>query len=328
MQTFLGFKVVFTDDVQLAAFYHDASREFAVASTKIAVIKCMKKINLDLTDGSTDVASISVILLNELFHLIVTCSLSSSIIIWNVWEGRIVNLITQAHTRGNDELVAISAGCFDPKKQVLLTAGVDGSLKIWNFTEGVCLRSIKNEVKCRVTSVFWSHQRIFAVGSNRKIVEFQESVNHKNIVDHGKLWPECHSGDIVCAAMRLSDLLVTSCTDGDLIFWRFETGQPYLRFNVEHPLKSLSITYGINYQRPATEKKDGDKQAKKKQQDSSEKTLVKCMLSLNNRASIESNGTLLVSLSNGNIQIWSLHDTTGGFLADFNAGLMENDFGE
>jgi hypothetical protein len=43
------------------------------------------------------------------------------------------------------------------------------------------------------------------------------------------------------------------------------------------------------------------------------------MISLNNRPLNVSNGTLLVSLSNGRIQVWSHHDNSKCYIADFNA---------
>lgn len=43
------------------------------------------------------------------------------------------------------------------------------------------------------------------------------------------------------------------------------------------------------------------------------------MLSLNNRPIHVSNGTLLVSLSDGRIQVWSHHHNTEYNITDFNA---------
>lgn len=44
-----------------------------------------------------------------------------------------------------------------------------------------------------------------------------------------------------------------------------------------------------------------------------------CMLSLNNRPLNVSNGTLLVSLSDGRIQVWSHHHNAARNITDFNA---------
>lgn len=240
LQTFTGLKAVFFDDVPISAFYNEDLREFVVASKKIASVKCQPKINLDKTDGFTDVSAVSIILLNELYHFLVTCSVSSTIIIWDVWKGRKVNFISRAHTRvkhGEIQLLEITAGCFDPKHQFLLTAG-DDSLKVWNFNEGICLRTIL--VDCRVTEVYWTRNRIFAT-IGRSVTEFHDSNDYKEQINQGKSWRECHHGNIVCTSFRDPDAIVTSCTSGDLIFWHFETGQPYLRFNVEYPTHRLQI---------------------------------------------------------------------------------------
>lgn len=47
--------------------------------------------------------------------------------------------------------------------------------------------------------------------------------------------------------------------------------------------------------------------------------ISRCMLSLNSRPMNVSNGTLLVSLSDGRIQVWSHHHKTECNITDFNA---------
>lgn len=243
---------MFVEDVPITAFYNESLRELVVAAKKIANVKCQPKIDLDKTDGFTDTSPVSIILLNELYNFLVTCSVSSTIVIWDVWKGRKVNFISRAHTRiknGEVQLVEITAACFDPKHQFLLTAG-DDTLKVWNFNEGICLRTIKVGDACRVTEVFWTSHRFFAIG--RGVTEFQDSNDYKEQINLGKTWPEYHRGNIVCASARDPDAIVTSCTGGDLIFWRFKTGQPYLRFNFEqvgnnnkiHKMKNETLPEG------------------------------------------------------------------------------------
>lgn len=243
LQTFTGFKTLFPESISINAFYNDTLREFIVASKKISTIKCHPKINLDVTDGFTDFSSISVILLNRLYNFLVTCSVSSTIIIWDVWKGRKVNLISRAHTRlkhGEIQLVAIATGCFDPNHQFLLTAG-GTTLKVWNFNEGFCLRTINMEVSQNVHQVFWGNERIFVFSHN--VVEFNDDNDCKQQINIGKTWRDCHPGDIICASVLEPYAVVTSCTSGDLIFWRFETGQPYLRFNLYLPSHQLQVIF-------------------------------------------------------------------------------------
>lgn len=250
LQTFDGLMTLLGENVSSTAFYNDGLRELVVATKKIATVKCMPKINLDETDGFTHMTPVTVILLNKLYDFLVTCSVDSTIIVWDVWKGRRVNLITQAHTRtqhGVLKLVPITAGCFDAKHQFLLTAGEDGTLKVWNFNEGICLRNIGVGRKCLVSTVFWSSQRIIAMGADKTITEFGDSNDYKQQINRGKTWPECHSGAIICAATREPDMIVTSCSGGDLIFWSFETGQPYTRFNLSDPTQQLPLVYNKKF---------------------------------------------------------------------------------
>lgn len=234
---------MFPSEAPLTAIYNDASRELIVASKKLASVKCNPKINLDETDGYSDISSILVILLNKLFNFLVTCSESSTIMVWDVWNGRKVNIITKAHTRikhGEVQLVPIASGCFDPKHQFLLTAAED-TLKVWNFNEGFCLRTIRIDGASGVNQVCWATQRIFAFCHS--VVEFTDENNCKQQINMGKTWRECHDGDIICASVLEPYAVVTSCTAGELIFWRFETGAPYLRFNVNKPSHKLPVVY-------------------------------------------------------------------------------------
>lgn len=240
LQTFTGLRSAFDEDIPVTALYNDSLREFVVASKKIATLKCEPKIDLDKTDGFTHMSPVCLILYNELFAFLVTCSVSSTIIIWDVWRGRKVNLITRAHTRvthGELQNVAITDGCFDPKHQFLLTAG-DQTLKVWNFNEGSCLRTIDIEGSRPVSRVLWIGQRIFAVGHT--VNEFLDSDDYKKQIHRGRIWAKCHRHAIKCFSGR--DLhAVTSCAGGDLIFWRYETGQAYMRFNVQYPSRRLEI---------------------------------------------------------------------------------------
>ena len=245
LQTFTGFKTIFPKDVFIQALYNDNQREFFVASKKISSVKCEPKLNLDITDGYTHTSAVSVILFNKLFNFLVTCSISSTIIVWDVWKGRKVNIITPAHTKvvhGEVQALGISAGCFDPKHQFLLTASDDGTIKVWNFNEGICLRSVKIDNESRVSMMFWETQGIFVMGA-KTISKFHDSKDSKMQITFGSTWAHWHRGEIVCAAVRDLDVIVTSCTEGDLIFWNFITGRAYLRFNIKNPTQRLEVVY-------------------------------------------------------------------------------------
>jgi WD40 repeat protein len=245
LQTFTEIKSIFPVNSLVKASYNDVHRELVVLTKKILTVKCDPKIDLNLTDGYTHSTSVSVILFNKLFDFLVTCSISSTIIVWDVWKGLKVNLITRAHIQvlhGEVQLLPISAGCFDPKHQFLLTASDDGTIKVWNFNEGICLRTVKIENETRVSLVFWESERIFVIGE-KSIAKFHDSKDSKMQITYGLSWEKRHRGAILCAAVRDLDTIVTSCSEGDLVFWNFITGRPFLRFNLANPTQELPVVY-------------------------------------------------------------------------------------
>lgn len=245
-QTFAGLKATFPKQVSVTPYYCDHTRDYVVTSKKIAIIKCNPRIEPHKSDGETHIAPITIILLNELYRFLVTTSTDSTIIVWDIWNGRKVNWILRAHTglrQGEMLPLEITAGTFDIRHQFLLTGAVDGSLRVWNFNEGICLRNL--QIESRVEEVFWTHQRIFAVGRD-VVTEFNDSNNYKEQINRGKVYDRCHEGEVICASVRVPDTIVTSCTHGDLIFWGYETGQPYSRFSLKDPTRRMQIVYHKN----------------------------------------------------------------------------------
>lgn len=201
---------------------------------------------MDLTDGETHTRPVSVVLYNELFKVVVTCGFDSFIIVWDPWSGTRLNLIKMAHWRmlhGERLRLEITAACFDPKHQLLLTGATDGSLKVWNFNNGFCVRNLNITPNCEVTAVFWVPDRILAVGWNKFVMEFADGVETE--YPNGKRWNIHHNEEILCAAMRPPESLVTTSYSGEIVFWRFETGQAYKKFDVEDPLTPVRVRPGV-----------------------------------------------------------------------------------
>ena len=245
MQTFAGLKPIFPEDLPIITFYNDAERELIAAGKKIATLQCNPRIQPDKSDGITHMTPVTLILFNELFHFLVSCGSDSTIIVWDLWRGRKVNWIFRAHTilkHGEIIPIEISTGCFDTKHQYLLTAGTDGSMKIWNINGGVCVRTL--HVDSLVKNVFWTNDRIFAISN--VVTEFNDCNDYKQQINIGKIWLDCHEGELMCASIRSPDALVTACSHGELIFWRYETGQPYMKFNMNMPTQRLQIVYQKN----------------------------------------------------------------------------------
>lgn len=213
----------------------------------LATIYLCPKQSGEHTDGNTHSMAVSVVLYNPLFKIIATCGLDSFIIVWDPYDGRRISVVRDAHTkilRGEEIPVEITAACFDPGFHHLLTGAHDGSLKMWNFNTGTCLRNMKIETGCEVTSVLWVKNRMLAIGWNRHVTEFLEGGGAAGPGGaFSKEWDTKHTEDVMCAAARIPQTLATGSYSGELLFWQLETGQPYKQFDVARPYDRIKIQY-------------------------------------------------------------------------------------
>lgn len=162
LQTFGDLVRILASETDLSYLYHPLSRDLLVGGRKLISIKCCARIRVDLTDGNTHAAPVSVVLYNGLFRNVVTCGLDSYIIVWDPWTGRRKIIMKSCHTKmeyGETIDIEITAACFDPLEQFLLTGARDGSLKIWNYNNAVCMRNMSIKPEHEVTAVVWVVER-------------------------------------------------------------------------------------------------------------------------------------------------------------------------
>lgn len=162
LQTYGDLVRLIPAETDLAYYYHAFLRVLLVGGRKLIAIKCNPRIRVDLTDGNTHAAPVSVVLYNRLFRNVVTCGLDSFIIVWDPWTGRRKIIIKNCHTKqmyGEHVDIEITAACFDPLEQFLLTGARDGSLKIWNYNNAVCIRNMSIRPEHEVTAVIWVVER-------------------------------------------------------------------------------------------------------------------------------------------------------------------------
>lgn len=356
LQTYIELKAEIPVVVPMIFMYNKFTREFFIGTKKMSLVKCCPSLNLEFTDGDTHVRSVSAVLYNKLFDVIVTCGYDSYIIVWELYTGMRRTLVKNAHTtdvHGDTVVFEITAACFDPKHQLLLTGARDGSLKVWNFNEGFCLRKLAIEDRCEVTAVFWLPQRILAMGWNKHVTEFSDERDFQpNVEDIS--WKSCHRDEILSAAISSPDCLVTSGSNGDLLFWNLQTGHPYLKFNVKNPKKKLKIEFfdderksallakmklrrstmfGSNMSNVSWTSRISENTRFTRQRisklgaivlpddlaDIQKSVAIESIVFLDSRPFDPFIGSLFVSLSNGWIQIWSHHPKTEKRLGKFNA---------
>ncbi|XP_052902916.1 WD repeat-containing protein on Y chromosome [Anopheles moucheti] len=344
LQTFSQFSTVLVKGTPACAYYNMRERELVVASNKLFVTACCPEIALDRTDGDSHTKPVSVLLYNDLYQLVVSCGFDSFIIVWDHRLNRKMTIITEAHTQirnGVLEPVEITAACFDGKQQLLLTGARNGSLKIWNISGRTCMRTIQMDDDCEVTAVFWQANRILAMGWNHRVVEFA-AFTENDEYPRGLQWRKLHSDDILCAAVSgsMPGVMATSSYSGELVFWMLETGQPYCRFDATNPRSRVPILF-----REAPESKP-HKLAPRRSMfavasghlaqrrlsrvvmpsglEQMRRLSIQSLLFLPNRPMLAEYGTMVGSLDNGTVQVWS-HHPKGGFKGQFNGIHMAGD---
>uniref|UniRef100_A0A1I8PB56 WD repeat-containing protein on Y chromosome n=1 Tax=Stomoxys calcitrans TaxID=35570 RepID=A0A1I8PB56_STOCA len=355
LQTFDDLVRLIPSETSLAYYYHAYMRVLLVGGRNLVIVKCNPRVRMDITDGNTHAAPVSVVLYNRLFRNVVTCGLDSYIIVWDPWMGQRKVIIKHCHTRrmyGENTDIAITAACFNPFEKLLLTGAQDGSVKIWDYNNAVCIRNMSITPEYEVTAVIWIVHRIFAIGWDQQVTEFYD-VEGREHSDPIK-WPIFHSDVITCADVKLGEAVVTSTCSGELVFWNLQSGQPYRRYNVDTPELFIKIKY-----RPEDEDNPQDEEDESRQSyhmnvlrfvrqsvserirevelkegrignmmtESGEERMpskqslpisVQAVLFLQTRPMTTEHGTVLVALHSGIIQVYS-HHRRGGFLKQFDA---------
>ncbi|KAH8392209.1 hypothetical protein KR215_003058, partial [Drosophila sulfurigaster] len=330
-------RIIHHSEMDIKYYYHSHLRELMVAGRKLISIKCCPRVRVDLTDGNTHAAPVSVVLYNRLFRNIVTCGLDSYIIVWDPWSGRRKIIMKNCHTKmiyGETIDIEITAACFDPLEQFLLTGARDGSLKIWNYNNSVVIRNMSIQPDQEVTAVIWVVDRILAMGWDRQVTEFNDVVGRE--YGDPKKWSKFHTDDITCADVKLGEGVVTATYSGEIIFWKLETGQPYRRYNVMDPKRFIELKLSRDEEKHERRSKrmsslsaiarmsrnttlgSLNKPDEIKDYGSNIPVSVQAVLFLQKRPMTKDHGSVFISLDTGIIQVYS-HHQHGGILSQFYA---------
>ncbi|XP_017152442.1 WD repeat-containing protein on Y chromosome [Drosophila miranda] len=327
-------RLIHPSETDMTYFYHSHLRELIVAGRKLISIKCCPRVRVDLTDGNTHAAPVSVVLYNRLFRNIVTCGLDSYIIVWDPWSGRRKIIMKNCHTKmiyGEIIDIEITAATFDPLEQFLLTGARDGTLKIWNYNNAVVVRNMSIMPDQEVTSVIWVVDRILAMGWDRQVTEFND-VEGREYGDPKK-WSKFHTDDITCADVKLGEGVVTATYSGEVIFWKLETGQPYRRYSVMDPTRFIELKLTPEEEKLMRRSKRlmsrlGSSRMSRATAITMPKAddgrdygqnvpiSVQAVLFLQTRPQTIHHGSVFISLDTGYIQVYS-HHSRGGYMSQF-----------
>ncbi|XP_067214035.1 WD repeat-containing protein on Y chromosome-like [Linepithema humile] len=258
IQTYNRLPRELSEHTPMSIVFNTLTRTMVIASMMIAVLVCEHVINEETSDGYTHAKGVSCVLYNRLFQVIISTGFDSCIIRWDPWTGRLLRLISHAHSvvrHGQHSDVEITAACFDESEQFLATGARDGSLKIWNFNTGDCARQLTVDHQCEITSVAWCENRILCCGWNKRVTEltaFETNTGKKH-------WTTIHTDDILCSAAKLPQLLATGTYNGELILWRLETGQVFRKHQVIDVSKRHAATKEANAQKVFEQSNETDR---------------------------------------------------------------------
>ncbi|XP_044001681.1 WD repeat-containing protein on Y chromosome [Aphidius gifuensis] len=315
----------------ISVLFNSVTQKIIIASTVIVLLQCDKAINEALSDGDSHAGKVTCVIYNPLFKVIASTSTDSCIIIWDPWQGKRLHCITSAHNKfvkGNHVEVEIISAAFDFSYQFLVTGGRDGSVKVWSFSSGACVKNMSTESQSAITGIVWLRNRLVLSSWNR-ITEFADT----EIGIYKKSWKTKHTDDIVCTDY-CTDTLVTASYNGELVFWKIDTGVAYKRYQVMNPTENTidEIGYGISTYKSEKLKKENSQKHGANELIKIEKNIIelkkivpiRSVLFLCSRKIQRNIGTLLVSLDSGLIQVWS-HHQAGGFIESFNVVHVKND---
>uniref|UniRef100_A0A3P8TTE5 WD repeat domain 49 n=1 Tax=Amphiprion percula TaxID=161767 RepID=A0A3P8TTE5_AMPPE len=176
---------------------------------------------------------VTCVLYNSLFRQVVSSDSASSVICWQADTGQKVKQFHRCH--GNAEISTIA---LDGTQTRLFTAGADGEVKVWDFN-GRCLHRMNAGLgrAVDISQVLLLKRSIVVMGWDRMLTVFRLHSFSQSFVEPSE-WKGGieHRGDVLCAAFRPPQTLVTGSYDGEIIMWNSSTEKALkrLRPHAEH----------------------------------------------------------------------------------------------
>ncbi|KAM3616504.1 uncharacterized protein V6R79_019037 [Siganus canaliculatus] len=189
---------------------------------------------------------VTCVLFNSLLRQVVSGDSASSVICWLADTGQKVKQFHRCH--GNAQ---ISTMALDATETRLFTAGADGEVKVWDFS-GRCLHRMNASLgrAVEVTQVLLLKRSILVMGRERMLTVFHLRSFSQSSVEPSE-WNGGfqHRSDVLCAAFRPPQTLVTGSCDGEIIVWNADTEEVLQRMrpHAEDRTGNLPISHlGVN----------------------------------------------------------------------------------
>ncbi|KAK1785172.1 hypothetical protein P4O66_018589 [Electrophorus voltai] len=160
---------------------------------------------------------------------VISSDSSSGVTCWLMDTGQKVKHFTRCH--GDAEITTMA---LDETQTRLFTAGTDGAVKVWDFN-GHCHHRLNagRGVAVEISQILVLRRTVLVFGWERMVTVFRLNMFSKYFVEPSE-WKGAvhHCNDILCAAFRPPQTLVTGGSDGEIIAWNNST---------ENALRKLSL---------------------------------------------------------------------------------------
>uniref|UniRef100_A0A3B4BXT7 WD repeat domain 49 n=1 Tax=Pygocentrus nattereri TaxID=42514 RepID=A0A3B4BXT7_PYGNA len=207
-----------TQECRTLLFFHEErSRLFLSFNSALLLLEAKKESGRRVMSHES---AVTCVLYNSLFRQVVSSDASSAVTCWLMDTGQKVKQFHRCH--GDAE---ISTMALDTTQTRLFTAGTDGVVKVWDFN-GHCHHSLNagRGLAVEIAQILVLKRTVLVLGWERTITVFRLNSFSQYFVQPAE-WKGGvqHRDDVVCAAFRSPQTLVTGSSDGEIIMWNNST---------------------------------------------------------------------------------------------------------
>lgn len=148
-------------------FFNQSDQKIVMpVETEFVTIKCADTStdNSGVVNSVSHDAAVLKTMYCRLFRVLISVSgLDSTIAVWNLFTGQLINKWSMAHTKkvyGEMLPVEITAANFDPSGGLLVTGAVNGTVHMWDFNNATCLNRLQIPSRNRISEIIWMPNKV------------------------------------------------------------------------------------------------------------------------------------------------------------------------
>ncbi|XP_072551333.1 cilia- and flagella-associated protein 337-like isoform X2 [Salminus brasiliensis] len=215
-----------TQECKTLLFFHEErSRLFLSFNSSLLLLEAKKESGRRTMSHDSVVTCV---LYNSLFRQVISSDASSAVTCWLMDTGQKVKQFPRCHGDAR-----ISTMALDATQTRLFTAGMDGVVKVWDFN-GHCHHSLNagRGLAVEISQILVLKRTVLVLGWERLITVFRLNSFSQYFVQPAE-WKGGvqHHDDVLCAAFRPPQTLVTGSSDGEIIVWNNSTENALRKLN-------------------------------------------------------------------------------------------------